>query len=31
MGLGKTAQATAACELLARRKGIDRVLVVCPA
>ena len=31
MGLGKTVQAIAACELLARRKGIDRVLVVCPA
>jgi SNF2-related domain len=31
MGLGKTVQAMAACELLARRKGIDRVLVVCPA
>ena len=31
MGLGKTIQAIAACELLARRKGIERVLVVCPA
>ena len=31
MGLGKTVQAIAACELLARRKGIRRVLVVCPA
>jgi len=31
MGLGKTVQAIAACELLAHRKGIDRVLVVCPA
>jgi superfamily II DNA or RNA helicase len=31
MGLGKTVQAIAACELLARRKGITRVLVVCPA
>ncbi len=31
MGLGKTIQALAACELLARRKGIERVLVVCPA
>jgi superfamily II DNA or RNA helicase len=31
MGLGKTVQAIAACELLARRKGIDRMLVVCPA
>ena len=31
MGLGKTIQAIAACELLARRKGITRVLVVCPA
>ena len=31
MGLGKTVQAIAACELLARRKGIGRVLVVCPA
>jgi len=31
MGLGKTIQAIAACELLARRKGVDRVLVVCPA
>ncbi|HEY2660085.1 MAG TPA: DEAD/DEAH box helicase, partial [Caulobacteraceae bacterium] len=31
MGLGKTVQAIAACELLARRKGAERVLVVCPA
>jgi hypothetical protein len=31
MGLGKTIQAIAACELLARRKGIARVLIVCPA
>jgi hypothetical protein len=31
MGLGKTVQAIAASELLARRKGIERVLVVCPA
>lgn len=31
MGLGKTIQAIAACELLARRKGIERVLVVSPA
>jgi hypothetical protein len=31
IGLGKTIQAIAACELLARRKGIERVLVVCPA
>ena len=31
MGLGKTAQAIAACELLRRRRGIRRVLVVCPA
>ncbi len=31
MGLGKTVQAIAACELLARRKGIARVLIVCPA
>ncbi len=31
MGLGKTIQAIAACELLARRKGIGRVLIVCPA
>jgi superfamily II DNA or RNA helicase len=31
MGLGKTIQAIAACELLARRKGIGRVLVVSPA
>jgi hypothetical protein len=31
MGLGKTIQAIGGCELLARRKGIERVLVVCPA
>jgi superfamily II DNA or RNA helicase len=31
MGLGKTVQAIAACELLAQRKGIECVLVVCPA
>jgi len=31
MGLGKTIQAIAGCELLARRKGIERVLIVCPA
>jgi superfamily II DNA or RNA helicase len=31
MGLGKTVQAIAACELLARNRGITRVLVVCPA
>jgi superfamily II DNA or RNA helicase len=31
MGLGKTVQAIAACELLAQRKGVGRVLVVCPA
>src|SRR5262245_6915859 len=31
MGLGKTVQAIAACELLSQRKGIRRVLVVCPA
>ncbi|HEY6257464.1 MAG TPA: DEAD/DEAH box helicase, partial [Xanthobacteraceae bacterium] len=31
MGLGKTVQAIAACELLAARRGIARVLVVCPA
>jgi hypothetical protein len=31
MGLGKTIQAIAGCELLARSKGIERVLVVCPA
>ena len=28
MGLGKTVQAIAACELLARQKGVERVLVV---
>lgn len=31
MGLGKTVQAIAACELLARMKGVKRVLVVSPA
>jgi hypothetical protein len=31
MGLGKTIQAIGGCELLARRKGIERVLIVCPA
>jgi SNF2 family DNA or RNA helicase len=31
MGLGKTAQALAAIELLARERGIERVLVVAPA
>ncbi len=31
MGLGKTIQAIAACILLAKRKQIGRVLVVCPA
>jgi hypothetical protein len=31
MGLGKTVQAIAASELLARREGIARVLIVCPA
>ncbi len=31
MGLGKTIQAIAACELLARRKSVERVLIVCPA
>ena len=31
MGLGKTVQAIAACEILARRKGIKCVLVVSPA
>src|SRR5205823_11297854 len=30
-GLGKTVQAIAACELLARLKGVGRVLIVCPA
>ena len=30
MGLGKTVQAIAACEILAREKGIARVLVVSP-
>jgi SNF2-related domain/Helicase conserved C-terminal domain len=31
MGLGKTIQAIAACEFLRLKKGIRRVLVVCPA
>ena len=31
MGLGKTIQAIGACELLARREGVSRVLVVTPA
>jgi superfamily II DNA or RNA helicase len=31
MGLGKTVQAIAACELLRRRRGVERVLVVLPA
>ncbi len=31
MGLGKTVQALAAAELLRRRKGIERVLIVAPA
>ena len=30
MGLGKTVQAIAACEILARNKGVTRVLVVSP-
>ena len=30
MGLGKTVQAIAACEILARERGINRVLVVSP-
>ena len=30
MGLGKTVQAIAACEILAREKGIERALVVSP-
>ena len=30
MGLGKTVQAIAACEILARQRGISRVLVVSP-
>ena len=30
MGLGKTVQAIAACEILARERGIERVLVVSP-
>jgi SNF2 family DNA or RNA helicase len=31
MGLGKTIQAIGAAELLARHRGVSRVLVVCPA
>ncbi|MFL6194124.1 MAG: DEAD/DEAH box helicase [Thermoanaerobaculia bacterium] len=31
MGLGKTVQAIAACALLRKLRGIERVLVVCPA
>ncbi len=31
MGLGKTIQAIGAAEMLARRRGIGRVLVICPA
>jgi SNF2 family DNA or RNA helicase len=31
MGLGKTIQAIGAAELLARRRGISRALVICPA
>ncbi len=31
MGLGKTIQAIGAAELLARRRGIGRALVICPA
>jgi superfamily II DNA or RNA helicase len=31
MGLGKTVQAIAACALLKRRRGIERVLVISPA
>jgi len=31
MGLGKTVQAIAACEVLRQTRGIERVLVVCPA
>ena len=30
MGVGKTIQALAAAEIMARRLGIERVLVVCP-
>jgi hypothetical protein len=30
MGLGKTIQAIAAAELMARRLGVERVLVICP-
>jgi len=31
LGLGKTVQALAAAELLRQRRGIERVLIVCPA
>lgn len=31
MGLGKTIQAIGAAEMMARRRGISRVLVICPA
>src|SRR3954469_7947436 len=31
MGLGKPGQAIAACELIRRLRGIERVLVICPA
>lgn len=31
MGLGKTVQALAACEILARLRGLERTLVICPA
>ncbi|MFQ6060346.1 MAG: DEAD/DEAH box helicase [Thermoplasmata archaeon] len=31
MGLGKTVQALAACEFLRRNKGVERILIVCPA
>ncbi|MGD8940000.1 MAG: DEAD/DEAH box helicase [Gammaproteobacteria bacterium] len=31
MGLGKTVQAIAACELLRRSRGVEKVLVICPA
>jgi superfamily II DNA or RNA helicase len=30
MGLGKTVQAIAACEILARERGVERVLIVSP-
>ncbi len=30
MGLGKTIQALAACEILARTAGVERVLIICP-